>query len=220
MAGICCMTHASARPRCGPAVAVTTSRGKLTPRVKFAEDIAIAAAAHIVRYPPYIDCPGEAEYANMNGGSVRAAGVAAPIPAVAEDSDTAYVDVNAFRHVDIDVTERRENRHCRPPLVDRGFAEVEVEISEGAGGDGPPAQPQPPASGDMTKQGRREPGGPAARAGYLNEDLGRVVLDTRQLSADPGPQGGLDSLGELLERQAAREKMIAKRGDSLLAVSV
>jgi hypothetical protein len=61
-------------------------------------------------------------------------------------------DGNAFRHVDIDVTERRESRHWRPPLADRGFAEVEVEISEGAGGDGPPAQPQPPGSGDMTKQ--------------------------------------------------------------------
>ena len=117
------------------------SRGKLAPGVKFAEDIAIAAATHIVRHPPYVDCPGEAEYANMNGGGVRAARIAAPVPAVAEDSDSAHVDVNAFRHVDINVTERRENRHCRPPPVDRGFAEVEVEISEGAGGDGPPAQP-------------------------------------------------------------------------------
>ena len=106
------------------------SRGKLAPGVKFAEDIAIAAATHIVRHPPYVDCPGEAEYANMNGGGVRAAGIAAPVPAVAEDSDSAHVDVNAFRHVDINVTERRENRHCRPPPVDRGFAEVEVEISE------------------------------------------------------------------------------------------
>jgi hypothetical protein len=45
-------------------------------------------------------------------------------------------------------------------------------------------------------------------------------LDTLQLPAEPGPQGGLDSLGELLERQAPREKMLAKRDDSLLAVSV
>ena len=72
----------------------------------------------------------------------------------------------------------------------------------------------------MTKQGRREAGGPAARAGCLNEYPGQVVLDTRQLPAEPGPQGGLDSLGELLERQAPREKMLAKRDDSLLAVSV
>jgi hypothetical protein len=107
-----------------------------------------------------------------------------------------------------------------PPLVDRGFAEVEVEISECAGGDGPPAQPQPPASHDMTKQSRRDADGPAARPGCLNEYLGQIVLDTRQFPAEPGPQGGLDSLGELLERQAPREKMLAKRDDSLLAVSV
>ena len=130
---------------------------------KFPEDIAIAAAAHIMRHPPYIDCPGKAEYANMNCRGVRAVNVAAPVPAVAEDSDSADVDINAFRHIDIDVTERRENRHCRPPLIDRDFAQIEVEISEGAGGDGPSAQPEPPASRDMTKQRRREAGGPAAR---------------------------------------------------------
>jgi hypothetical protein len=42
----------------------------------------------------------------------------------------------------------------------------------------------------------------------------------RQLAAEPGPQGGPGSLGELLERQAAHEKMLAKRDDSLLAVGV
>ena len=72
----------------------------------------------------------------------------------------------------------------------------------------------------MTKQGRREAGGPAARAGCLNEHPGQVVLDPRQLVAEPGPQGGLDSLGELLERQAPREKMLLKRDDGLIAVSV
>lgn len=109
--------------------------------MKFAEDIAITAIAHIVRHPPYVDCPGKAEYANMNGRGVRAADVATPVPAVTEDGDSAHVDVNAFRHVDIDVTERRENCDRRPPLLDRGFAQVEVEISEGAAGEGPPAQP-------------------------------------------------------------------------------
>jgi hypothetical protein len=38
--------------------------------------------------------------------------------------------------------------------------------------------------------------------------------------AEPGPQCGFDSLAELLERQAAREKVLAKRDDSLLAVGV
>ena len=127
--------------------------------VKAVDDVAVAAATHIVRHPPYVDCPGKAEYANVNGRGVRAADVAAPVPAVAEDGDSADVDINAFRHIDIDVTERRENRHRRPPLIDRGFAQIEVQISEGTGGDGPPAQPEPPASRDMTKQGRREAGG-------------------------------------------------------------
>ncbi len=156
----------------------------------------------------------------MDDRGIWAAGVAAPVPAVAEDGDSADVDVNAFRHIDIDVTERRENRHRCPPLIDRSFAQIEVEISESTGSEGPPAQPEPPASRDMTKQGRREAGGLAARTGCLNEDLGQVVLDMRQLPAEPGPQGGLDSLGELLERQPAREKMLAKRDDSLLAVGV
>jgi hypothetical protein len=60
---------------------------------------------------------------------------------------------------------------------------------------------------------RREPA-------VSGKDLGQVVLNMRQLAAEPGPQGGPGSLGELLERQAAREKMLAKRDDSLLAVGV
>src|ERR1035438_314234 len=179
------------------------SRGKLAPAVvKPAEDVTVAAAAHIVRHPPYVDRPGKAEHANTNGRGVRAADVAAPVPAVADDGDSAHVDVNAFRHIDIDVTECRENRHRGPSLIDRGFAQIEVKISEGTGGEGPPAQPKPPASRDMTKQGRREAGGLAARARSLWKDLGQVLLNMRQLPAEPGPQGGLDSLGELLERQA------------------
>src|SRR6202023_2962989 len=99
---------------------------KLAPAVvKFAEDIAVAAAAHIVRHPPYVDCPGKAEYANTNDRGLQAADVAAPVPAVAEDGDSADVDINAFWHIDIDVTERRENRHRRPPLIHRGFAQIE-----------------------------------------------------------------------------------------------
>ena len=124
-----------------PTSSASVSRGRPAPGVEPAADIPVTAAAHVVRHPPYIDCPGEAEHANTNGGSVRAAGITAPVPAVAEDSDSADVDANAFRHVDIDIAEQRENRHRRPPPVDRGFPEVEVEIPEGAGGDGPPAQP-------------------------------------------------------------------------------
>ncbi len=72
----------------------------------------------------------------------------------------------------------------------------------------------------MTEQGRREAGGLAARAGCLNEDLGQAFLDPRQVPAEPGPQSGFDSLRELLKRQAAREKVLAKRDDSLLAVGI
>ena len=72
----------------------------------------------------------------------------------------------------------------------------------------------------MTEQRRREAGGPAARAGCPGEYPGQVVLDARQFPAEPGLQGGLDALGELLERQAPREKMLAKRDHSLLTVSV
>ena len=156
----------------------------------------------------------------MNGRGVRVVDVATPVPAVAQDGKSAHVDINAFRHVDIDVTERRENRHRRPALIDRSVAEIEVEISEGAGGEGPSAKPEPPASCDMTKQRRREARGPAARTGCLHEDPGQVFLDTCQFPAKSGPQGGLDSLGELLERQAAREKMLAQRDDSMLTVTV
>jgi hypothetical protein len=42
----------------------------------------------------------------------------------------------------------------------------------------------------------------------------------RQFPAEPGPQYSLDSLGELLERLAAREKVLAKRDHSLLTVGV
>ena len=77
----------------------------------------------------------------MDGRGVRAAGVAAPVPVMPEDRDPADVDVDAFRHVDIGVAERREDGHRRLPVVDGGFPQVEVEIAEDAGGDGPPAQP-------------------------------------------------------------------------------
>jgi hypothetical protein len=57
-------------------------------------------------------------------------------------------------------------------------------------------------------------------AGCLNENPGQVVLDTRQVPAEPGPQGGLDSLGELLQGQPPGEKMLTKRGDGLLTIRV
>ena len=72
----------------------------------------------------------------------------------------------------------------------------------------------------MTQQGHGEAGRPAARAGYLRGHLGQVFPDTRQFPAETGSEGDLDSLRELLKRQAARKKVIAKRDDSLLAVGI
>ncbi len=114
--------------------------------LKCVEDIAVATVVQIVRYPPYVDCPGHADYAHMNGWGSRAASVAAPVPAVAEDGKSADGDGDAFRHVEIDVPERRQNRHRGPALIDAGVTQIEVEISEGTGGQGPSAQPEPTAS--------------------------------------------------------------------------
>ena len=55
---------------------------------------------------------------------------------------------------------------------------------------------------------------------YPGEDLGQVVLGMRQLPAEPGPQGGLNTLGELFQRQPARQEMLAQRDDSFLPVIV
>jgi hypothetical protein len=59
---------------------------------------------------------------------------------VPEDRDSADVDVDAFRHVDIGVAEGREGGHGRLPVIDGGLTQVEVEIPEDTGGDRPPAQ--------------------------------------------------------------------------------
>ena len=40
------------------------------------------------------------------------------------------------------------------------------------------------------------------------------------LPAEPGPQGGLNTRGELFQRQPARQEMLAQRDDSFLPVIV
>jgi hypothetical protein len=187
---------------------------------KLADDVAMAAALHVVRHAPYVDCPDKTDYADMHGRGVRGAGVVAPVPAVAKKGDSADIDVDAFRYIDIGVTKHDKDGYRGPRLIGSGFAQVEVQISEGTDGEGPPAQPQPPTPCDMAEHRCREAGGLAARASSLDEDLGQVFLDTRQFSARSGPQSGADSPGELLERQPTREKVLAQRGDSLLAVGV
>ena len=98
----------------------------------------------------------------MNARGVRLPGVAPPVPAVAENGEPSNVDVDAFRHIDVDVPERGHNVYRRPPLIHGGVAQIEVEISEGTSGKGPPAQPELPAPHDMTQQRRGKTGGPAA----------------------------------------------------------
>jgi len=188
--------------------------------LKLPEDVAIAGAPHVLRYPPDINRPDKAEDANMNGRGVGAVSVEAPVPAVAKEVDATDVDVDAFWHIDIDVSERRENGHRGLPVVDRDVAQVEVEIRETAGRDSPPAQSQPAAPDDVTEQSRGEPGRLAARPGSRDEDIGQVFFNTRQFRADTSTQSGFDPLGELLQCQPTREEMLTQRDDSLLAVVV
>jgi hypothetical protein len=118
---------------------VATLAGKLVlAALKLAEDVPIAGLPHVPRHPPDVNCPDKPENANMNGRGVRPVGIAAPISPVADEADPADVDVDPFWQIDVDIPERRENRHRSLPLVDRDVAQVEVEICETAGGQGPP----------------------------------------------------------------------------------
>src|SRR5438045_9400518 len=94
------------------------------------EDLAVAAA-HVVRHPPDVDGAKDAERADVDGRGVGMAAVAPPVPAVAEEAEAADVDVDAFRHVDVDVAERREDGDGCLRKVDGGFAQIEVEVTEG-----------------------------------------------------------------------------------------
>ena len=119
---------------------LATSAGKLAlAALKLAEDVAIAGVPHVLRHPPDVNCSDKPENANMNGRGVGAVSIAAPVPAVAHEADPADVDVDPFWHIDVDIPECRENGHRGLPLVDRDVAQVEVEIRETAGGQGPPA---------------------------------------------------------------------------------
>ena len=97
---------------------------------------------------------------------------------------------------------------------------VEVEVSEGASGEGPLAQPESPAADHSPQYGGGETGRLAGGTGRLLEDLRQVYLDRRQFPADAGPEGGLDPLGEFLEGQAAREKVLAEHDYRVLAFGI
>src|ERR1700727_1833725 len=153
------------------------SAGNRTPAViERAQDLAVTAVAEIAWHSPNIDGPGKAEYPNMNARGVRLPRVATPIAAVAENRKPPDVDVDAFRHVNIDVPERRQNGYLCLPRIHGGVAEIEVEIPEGARGECPPPQPEASAPHDMTQQSSGESGRPTARIGRLHQRVGQVIL--------------------------------------------
>jgi hypothetical protein len=199
------------------------SRGKLAlTAFGLADDVVITASEHVVRHSPYVNRPGTAEYADMNGRGVWTRYVEAPLPDMAEDWESADIDADALRYVDIDVAGHCEQDHRGLWAIDCGFAQVEVQISERARGEGPAPQPEP-SPDDMGEQGRREPGGLAARMALLaclTGDLGQIFPDPRQFRADPRAQGCLDTLGEFLQRQTPCKQVLAKRDDRLLAIGI
>lgn len=186
---------------------------------ELAEDLAVTSV-HIVGHPPHIYGPAAAEYANVNGWGVGADDVAPPVTVVTEDGQPADVDVDALRHIDIGVTADREDGHGGVRLVDGGFTQVEIEVAEDAGREGPPAQPEPSAADHTPEYGGGESGRLAGGTGRLTEDLRQIFLDRLQFPADAGPEGGLDPFGELLEGQAARQKMLAEHDHRVLAFGI
>src|SRR5262245_56475508 len=153
--------HRNPASGCRPPGAPVSGRELALALLELTEDVAVVAA-HVVRHPPDVDRAKDAERADVDGWGVGMPGVVPPVPAVAEESEAADIDVDAFRDVDVDVAEGREDGHVRLREVDGGFAQIEVEVTEGGCRDGPPAQPEPPAPRHMAEQGRGEAGGLAA----------------------------------------------------------
>ncbi len=156
----------------------------------------------------------------MNGRGVGAVSVEAPVPAVAKEANSTHVDIDAFWHIDIDVSKRSENGHRGLPVVDRYVAQVEVEIPETAGGHGLPAQSHPTAPDDVTEQGRCKPGRLAARPRRRDEDIGQVFFKVRQFRGNTSTQSDFDPLGELFQSQPACKEMLTQHDDSLLTVII
>ena len=66
----------------------------------------------------------------------------------------------------------------------------------------------------MKRAGRRR------ELGRLHQRVGQVILQMREFARDPGPQRGVCARAELLERQSARDHVLPKRGERLLAIGV
>lgn len=72
----------------------------------------------------------------------------------------------------------------------------------------------------MTEQSRGETGRFAPPARRFGTFVGQAFPHRRELFVERRPVGHLDSLGELVERQPSREKMLAQRSDRLLTVGL
>src|SRR5258708_19886889 len=146
-----------------------------------------------MRHPPYVDRRKTASCASVNGRRVRGADILPPLAEVAEDRDSADLDIIPFWHVDIDVPEGQQDGRGRARLVDGGFAQIEVQVAEGGGCEGPAAKSQPPAPHDMTEHGRGEAGPPTTPTGARRRNPPAALLHPPPLpsaahpSAPPSP---------------------------------
>ena len=122
--------------------------------LKLVEDL-VVAAVHLMRHTPDVDRRNAAERADVNGWRVRTGYIAAPLPAVTEQGDSANLDVDALGHVEVDIAEGGKDGHDRPPVVDLGLTEIQVKIAKGADCQCPAPEPHSATSCDMTEQGSR-----------------------------------------------------------------
>ena len=118
--------------------------------LELAEDL-VVAAAHVMRHAPDIDRRETAEGANVNGRRVHAGYITAPLPAVAEQGRSADFDVDALGHVEVEIAEDNKNGHDGPRVIDLGFAEIQVEITESTGSECLASESYSAASRDMTE---------------------------------------------------------------------
>ena len=122
--------------------------------LKLVEDL-VVAAVHLMRHAPDVDRCNAAERADVNDWRVRARYIAAPLPAVTEQGDSADLDVDALGHVEVDIAEASKDGHDRPRVVDLGFTEIQVKIPKGADCQCAAPEPHSATSCDMTEQRSR-----------------------------------------------------------------
>jgi uncharacterized protein (TIGR02246 family) len=103
-----------------------------------ADDVAVSAP-RVTRHAPDVNCRTAASGPNANYRRVCASNVPPSVPEVAKNGDPADLDVDVFRHVDIDVPAGEQEGYGRARLIHHRIAEVEVQIAEDRRATGPPA---------------------------------------------------------------------------------